>query len=250
MKKYTGNIVKRSKRFIKKVVIVYFYKADVYVTLISFICLLWMILYKTYLITKEPLFENANTVAELSYTVFSSIVAAGLFYIFTVFIPRCSAIYKMKTQLSFYIKGISEISASFVININIDGTKEKYSIDGFIEKISNKDKTVIRDFIAFLKKKDVYDSFIDTESAQMQLVDCILTSYADLLPQETYIQLVELKHINSYVVKRKTSDPNKMDELYLRCYGMFVKMIIISENMKKLYNLKEWNNTMTMSIKF
>lgn len=225
----------------------YFKTEDYIVFGISFFCIIWIFLYKLFLIDKDPIFYNADRYADITYTVFSSIVAAGLFYFVTVFIPKYFLIKNMKKQLVNYIEGVEKISNALITHINIDGTTKMYSLEVFTERIINRDKSVKKDFVDFFVQFETIDTseikkaFLDAVIGQMQLIDSITTNYSNLLPLDIVRDIVDLKNLNFYLIKVEPAKSLGEKSLYDYYYSMFSKILIICYDLKKLYNLKNEN---------
>ena len=61
---------------------------DVILFTISLICLIWILLYKLVWIEIDTIFPKADIYAEITYTIFASIIASAIFYLINVYLPQ------------------------------------------------------------------------------------------------------------------------------------------------------------------
>ena len=229
MKKYNSNKI----QYLKKMVKLYLHNVDRIVFLISILCLLWMFLYKLYLVNKEPFIENANTVAEIIYTVFSSIVAAGLFYLFTIFIPRCYQVNGMKKHLPSPLSKIDLVSISIISQVINSHTNEKYTQTTFHNYLITENPLLKEDFIAYYSIQDNKKELEKSVIFQHVLLENILVNYSNLLPQE-YIQL--LTDLCDMTFKLSKIVPDSENEDSTSSYfDLFVLIFYHSKTIRILY---------------
>jgi|GEM_PF-2543753 hypothetical protein len=232
MKKYISNKI----QYLKKMVKLYLHNIDRIVFLISILCLFWMFLYKLYLIDKEPFFDNANTFAEIIYTAFSSIVATGLFYFFTIFIPRCYQVNGMKKHLPARLSKIDLISISIISQVNNSHTNEKYTQTTFHNYLITENPLLDEDFIAYYSIQDNKKELEKSVIFQHILLENILVNYSNLLPQD-YIQL--LTDLCDMTFKLAKIVPNSEDGDSISSYfELFVQISYHSKIIKNYINNK------------
>ena len=233
MKKYISNKI----YFLNKMAKLYLHNVDRIVFLISILCLLWMFLYKLYLVNKEPFIENANTVAEIIYTVFSSIVAAGLFYLFTIFIPRCYQVNGMKKHLPSPLSKIDLVSISIISQVINSHTNEKYTQTTFHNYLITENPLLDEDFIAYYSIQDNKKELEKSVIFQHILLENILVNYSNLLPQE-YIQLLTDLCDITFKLSKIVPDSENEDSIF-GYFDLFVKIFYHSEIIKNYINNKK-----------
>jgi len=148
----------------------YFKATDVIVFLIGFLCLVWIGYYQLYWKEINPLFDNAYKWAEITYTVFTSVVAAGLFYLFTIFTPRFYQIKRFKNNLIKYLKRIDDISKFTIEAIKISNEVNKnYSVFNFKTLLKNNSENVKFDFNACYDRENMSNAFEETILYQKEI---------------------------------------------------------------------------------
>jgi len=228
---------------------IYLIKMDKVVLFVSFLCFFWIILYKLLLSNIKPIFDNgyniSANIADIIYAVFSSIIAAGIFYYFTVFMPKCSMIKSMRIQLFIDIKQIDSISKTLIEVIDKGNTKIKYTIDDF--PIITKDPNFA------LAKIDFENWFVTngdlvleeiTFSYLKSYVEPIFLNYSNILPQEIITILNDFKfrsfNIANVLIKMKNEVQQKDKRAASENYFMqLVQARFISNVLRMYYNLKE-----------
>ena len=92
------------------------------------LCLIWIYFYKfNWTNSSELLFENADKWAEIVYTVITSIVASGFFYIVTIFLPKIKQIRDMKNGLIYYLDMIDSVNDIIFSKIKVGNTNVFYN---------------------------------------------------------------------------------------------------------------------------
>jgi len=225
---------------------IYLIQMDIVVLFVTTICFLWIILYKLFLINIEPFFDNgyniAANIADIIYVVFSSIIAAGIFYYFTVFMPKCSKIKSMRIQLIIDLKQIDSITETQIEVIDKGNTRIKYTIEDFPITIRDHNFDEIqRDFVSyFMKNGDLAIEEI-TFSYLKSYVEPIFLNYSNILPQEIITILNDFKfrsfNIANDLIKRKNEVQEKEKiAAYENYFMQLFQARFISNMLKKYYN--------------
>jgi len=227
---------------------IYLIQMDIVVLFVTTLCFLWIILYKLFLINIEPFFDNgyniAANIADIIYVVFSSIIAAGIFYYFTVFMPKYSKIKSMRIQLIIDLKQIDLITKTQIEVIDKGNTRIKYTIEDFplIIKDQNSDE-IRRDFVNYFMKNGNLALEETTFSYLKSYVEPIFLNYSNILPQEIITILNDFKfrsfNIANDLIKRKNEVQEK-DKIavYENYFMQLVQARFISNVLKIYYNLK------------
>jgi len=215
----------------------YFKTTDIIVFGVSIVCFVWIILYKTIWIDAKSWFYNADRWAEISYTVFASVVASGLFYFITIFIPKFSELKRMIINLPFHIKNIDRLSKILVVHINKGETSEKYTFDEFLSCLNNNNnQTAIDDFITYYMSIKDINFFENAITLQLDFINNIILQYSNLLPKKILVELTELVNITFRTLKVFS---NEDKEKLLNQYFLVLKNIIKCNNILKIYlNIK------------
>ena len=202
----------------------------------SLICLVWIILYKLYWISMNPIFYNAHIFGDILYTVFTSIIAAGIFYLVTIFLPKLSKIMKSKKYILSYLKGIDLLTIILIRRINKGETTEKYTIDEFLENIFDDNKNQKDDFIAYYSDSQKKTIFKEGVKHQVQVIDFIMSNYYNIIPEDITTISNQLKFIDFYTLNSLefTENNNKEnDELY---FNTLLNIIKISRDLRIFFS--------------
>jgi len=201
---YKQLLEKKKEPITKKMKIMkkYFNVADITAFISLIVSIVWVSLYKFYWIYDKPIFSGADTVAGITDTVASSVIASAIFYIITIFIPKYVQIKRMKKDLLlFYLGRMDDHFSSNEIfdqipNIN---THKNYTQEEFLADIKENEKYAKKCFIDYYNKNqfgiirfcDVYDAF-------HKCVDDILLKYKDkdLLPLKLVDDLTKYLKFN------------------------------------------------------
>jgi hypothetical protein len=219
----------------------YFKTEDYIVFGISFFCIIWIFLYKLFLIDKDPIFYNADRYADITYTVFSSIVAAGIFYFITIFIPKYYQIKKMMRYIVFDIQDINGMFNETIKDINRGLLSQKYRIDTF--PLSSKFSNFIEartDFINHFNRTQKFKELEITLTTSKRCLEVVYSTYYNLLPFDT-IALLNIYIYMNYKENKEIyeiTNSEKSKEALEHYFSTFVLGLTINRELKKLNNIK------------
>lgn len=238
MNKYSQIIEKI--RTTKRIYTVNVDKFILWITLISFF---WILAYKLIFININPLFVDTHNIsyssAEITFSIFSSIVAASIFYFVTVFIPRCNAINNMRRNILkdlLHINGLIEP----IVSVNKQRTNKKYTFEEFSILIHNKQHEA--EFEIF--KNDFVNHFIHEDKMEglkvsilylKSYIEPIYQNYSNILPWVVIELLNDYKYRN-YDLSILSEDKTTIYENYLY---QIVQARMITDIFKIYYDLKE-----------
>jgi len=218
---------------------IYFKREDKIVFLISIVCIIWISLYKLQWTTISCglLFYNADIWGDITYTIFTSILAAGLFYTFTIFIPRISRIKMMKKNMKYYLKEIDELSISIIENIKIGKTGNYYTLEKYnVEAFSQNNQNVKNDFITYYTNIKNKDTFYDRINYQKLYVSNIILNYSDLLPEKIVILLSDFCNISFNTLKEYSNIQSQI--AYEQFFITFNLLNSVSNGFKDYFQYK------------
>jgi len=238
MNKYSQIIEKI--RTTKRIYTVNVDKFILWITLISFF---WILAYKLIFININPLFVDTHNIsyssAEITFSIFSSIVAASIFYFVTVFIPRCNAINNMRRNI---LKDLLHINSLIepIVSVNKQRTNKKYTFEEFSILIHNKQHEA--EFEIF--KNDFVNHFIHEDKMEglkvsilylKSYIEPIYQNYSNILPWVVIELLNDYKYRN-YDLSILSEDKTTTYENYLY---QIVQARMITDIFKIYYDLKE-----------
>jgi len=138
----------------------YFKPEDNIVLIASLICFIWIVLYKLiWTHSEEMIFPNAKQWGDISYTILTSVFAAGLFYIFSIFIPRVFVVKRMKEDIAFFSKITEDTLTKIANDIALKKIEPKFSVNNFTQDNEQAEKVFV-DYLNFLNKNAVNVSSI------------------------------------------------------------------------------------------
>lgn len=227
----------------------YFKTEDYIVFGISTFCLIWIFIYKLLLIDKEPIFFNAYRYADITYTVFSSIVAAGIFYFITIFIPRYYQIKKMMRYIVFDIQDIDGMFNETIKDINRRLLYQKYSIDAF--PLSSKNPNFIEartDFVNHFISTQKFKELEITLTTSKRCLEIVYSTYYNLLPFDTIALLNNYRYMNYKENKEiyEITNSEKSNDALEHYFSTFVLGLTINRELKRQNNIKLWNYIINM----
>lgn len=200
----------------------YFNLVDYIVFGVSVICLLWIAFYKLSWLNLEPLFVNADKWADIIYTVFTSILAAGFFYIATIFLPKISQIKNMRNRIFNHMNDYDRISNLILSRIENSNTNKCYKLDEYLDTLkkndfeSNEFKKLNKDFNTAFVIGDNAPVIFKLISVQKNYLNNILFTYKSILPNDVFEQVSHLCNIMF-----QTIDPIVSDKQELKTNGYF-----------------------------
>jgi len=159
----------------------YFNSVDYIVFGVTFISLVWISFYKLYWLESEILFINADKVADITYIVFTSILAAGFFYIVTIFLPKIKQIVDMKKGLIFYLDMIDVINNIIFTKIRVGNTKIFYTVDSIMTKYLSDKKTAENDFNKIWNNEELHLLLKNIMNTQNDHIIGIMSNYSSIL---------------------------------------------------------------------
>lgn len=215
----------------------YFKKVDVLVFAVSLICLIWIVLYKFLFMSdifKEPLFTNADILADITYTTFTSIVAAGIFYLFTIFIPKIAEIKGMFIYLNRHFQRIdqsSEIGISLMDNV-VSG--KKYTLGEYIKDDEERKRTAFKNTFS---DPTLMDYFIKNMTYQKNRMNGLLINYSKHLPKSEVIFLTDfcIADFSGLDTPHIIGDESYFDKYFY----MFQYLLSLNEGIRVFYNFNK-----------
>ena len=180
----------------------YFNSVDLIVMFFSLMCLLWIVLYKLFWIDAEPLFINADRYADITYTVFASLLAAGFFYIVTIFLPKLKQIKEMKKGLIFYLDMIDDLNNSIFSKIKVGNTNTFFTASTLRLKYIKNQKKAEDDFNTIWNNKVLFPLLNYIMNKQNDYIIGIMSNYSNILTRELQKEIRD--HINIYSNKLKS----------------------------------------------
>jgi hypothetical protein len=219
----------------------YFNYSDVIVLSISFIGLIWTICYKFLWIYEDGLFCNADKVADVTYTIFTSVFASGIFYLFTIFLPQIFQVKKAKKDLIENIQTIRLEVYLIMVKLNY----RKCSIEDIFERFYEDSTKNINDLIEFefyfIKAyygKEGKQDYIYRMKSILSLLNIIMINHTPLLSQNIVLQ------INSFIQRsnqRLEYLSIENNDFALTDYMEFLQLLNIGINLDKYMNIKNKN---------
>lgn len=236
----TNNIKRYIRNFIE-----YLKNEAHIVLLISIFCIFWIFLYKLWFTSEyftELLFPFADKVGDIVYTVFSSIVAAGVFYYVTVYLPKRNAIEKMRKYIISDLRHFESMNEALIMNINIGDTIKKYTLVEFPKWETdinfNNAKT---DFINYFMRVGNLEDMQITFNYMMKCIEPVYFNYSNIFPQEINIILntYRLKGLNlPYELYKGKKGVEVKVEVYEDFFAQLIEGLMLSEALKVHYKLK------------
>ncbi len=223
MKKYFMKVIDLLKE--------YFNSANRIVFWLTGLSIAWIIGYKFLLIDINPLFSNADKIADIIYTICTSVVASGLFYLFTIYIPNCAKINRMKSKIKLYIKEIDSNSI-YIINSLIADPDKHYTIENLEEeKYIN---MVHHHFMNYSLKVNDIDFFIGMFKLQKAPLESIQINYSNRLRDDIILSIIEFNI--SYRDLIQSIENGKMDKQHYNYsfYLFFEEICNISKKLKDI----------------
>lgn len=215
----------------------YFNFADGIILLFLLIGIAWIIYYKFFWTNTVPLLNNADITADIFYTVSTSIVASGIFYLFTIYIPKCFAIKKMKLHLTHTLDNLDSFINLMVSDIYNSKNKMNYNMEDFIYSMKTDKDGVQQDFFTYLSKEKCYLEKIK-ESIKFHIIifNIIIDTHLNLLPKEIYTEIIELCRSSNQANKiLNCYKPESKDESFIMVIDNILK---IRNKIKSYYNIK------------
>ena len=220
----------------------YFNCADIIIIVFSCISIAWIIVYKFFWTNTVPVLNNFDKTADIIYTISTSIVASGIFYLFTIFIPKCDQIIKMQKQMRIYIKSLECASNTIIQFIYKGESRDKYSPDVFIQNVLNNNEEAERDFIKYYATPQYHSILIDSLKLHFEIYESILANYSNILPNNIKIRIVNLTKNGKAAFNNNPTIPLEINYhlLYTFQYLTFKEILNITIQLKKEFN---WNET-------
>jgi len=220
----------------KKIMKKYFNLIDIIVITFSVICLIWICSFKIFWTEMNPLFVNAYKWADLVYSIFTSILAAGVFYITTIFIPKIKEINVMTSNVESFSKDIEKLSNHIVSNITNGDSYSKYSLEEFKTEMELNVESVMRDFIRFCEIAEKTNIVKDTINYQKNYIALISINYSNLLSIEIRNSLNEI--INLSFNTLSYFHDNKKEIQYVQYFQLFHRILAIDRALRVFLNIE------------
>lgn len=210
----------------------YFNSANKIVFWLTGLSIAWIIGYKFFWIDINPLFSNADKIADIIYTICTSVVASGLFYLFTIFIPKYFKIKKMRLELKKTTDSIDELSKKIIKNITKGNSDEKYCLSDYIYTIKNNEKEAKAHFIFCFHKSNNNNLITRVLSYQINEFEYIYYIYNQLLSDRTKRDLVSIFKQQQKNLQISSDIPDDDYCLYELYYNIFKEIILLNDNIK------------------
>lgn len=210
--------------------------ADVIVFRITVISILWIISYKFFWIDMNPLFINADKTADIIYTISTSIVASGIFYLFTIFIPKYFLIRRMKQQLTETIGVVNSYIGLLVGEIHNSATINNYTINEIEIIIHNNDLSRLEnDFVTYCNDNTNLNKLLVSNKFLLGILSCISASYYRFLPDKTYNDINELVSLHTQSIEViKIFKPEEEMSTY---FSIFKNIILVINDIRSQFDI-------------
>jgi hypothetical protein len=206
----------------------YFNGADITAFISLIVSIVWVSLYKSCWIYDKPIFPGACTVAGITDTVTSSIIASVIFYVITIFIPRYRQIKESRKEVVICTHTIDKMIREIFDLINKDCIKSYSETD--LEDAS-KEKELKRSFInSYQKNEKRFSTIMIVEEKAM---NSIFFRYKNELSSKNISQFILLKEFSGQELF-KEYPIEKSDKLNGLIYDNFFRMYDINKNLKGL----------------
>ena len=216
--------------------------ADSIVLGLTLLSLIWICYFKFFWIEMNPLFVNANKMADINYTICTSIVASGIFYLFTIFIPKLRVILNMKKEINSLLCDIYDFNKLIIERIVNTNTKQKYDYNDFIELLKNNESTAKNEFIKYYGYQQNITDLISLSSFQYSIISYILAKYSNVLTREVFDYLTDIINVRYSYLKLISKKENQLitAEAYYKIILSLISIIVI---IKEIYNIELQNET-------
>jgi len=215
-----------------------FFKVEDYIVFnVSLFCLFWICLYKLSWSSTEQLFNNADKVADITYTVFSSFIAAGIFYLFTIYIPNKFKIKRMNEYLTYSLSKINKGFVEYISDINKGETNEKYTVESFKESLLKDLNSTKKDFISYNMNPVNSSNFKEVITIQNNYLNGLLLMYSDLLPRDLALCLNDFcsVKIKSVKIDSKVDNTFTSTQNFYALNFMFHLLYMLENYLNKKY---------------
>ncbi len=169
----------------------------------------------------------------ISISILTSIIASGIFYVITIFIPKCMKLAEMKSILNPIIDNIKTKTFELFKNIFIFDTiiETKYSQIRFIEQLnydiiqSSKDK-----FVDYYNDPDNQDTFRKCINSLLNDLRKIQFNSSDYVSTRLLFDIENFKSLyNIYITNESKIEKEILDNfLYARYYHIYIHLYNIT----------------------
>lgn len=176
--------------------------ADITVFAITTIGIFIIIGYKFFWTNTVPLLNSADITADIFYTISTSIVASGAFYLFTIFIPNHFKIKKMILHLTNILSHLDCLIDLLLKDVYNSNSNKNYNMEDFINSMKTDRDRVEQDFVKYFNiSKDSHYKTQEFINLYISIFNVIIDSHSKLLPKEIYIEIIELCRSSNQVNK-------------------------------------------------
>lgn len=186
-------------------------------------------------------------VDKVSFSILTSLIASGIFYIITIFIPKCTNLWNMKKNIISYMLSIFEKTDITIRFINKGN--EKYTLEEFYDKKLFNDPKFREDFLSYYGREGYDKQLEKIFTNQLDAFNCILFNYSTLLPNYINKAIINVISVSSNEIKNFDGELYNLELHYNQYFETFTQIFLINTKLNELYNF-EWNNTMTMQIRY
>jgi hypothetical protein len=212
----------------------YFFTIDKIVFSISLACLIWIICFKFWWTSdsfNELLFQDADIFADITYTVFTSVIAAGIFYFFTIYLQRIIKTIRARPDIRSCVSHMNTLSSSIITQIPRTALNQKYTVEDFMYEIKTNKEIVQDDFIRFYDLIHPSTAIFETLSYQMTYINVILVNFSDLLPDKFLLPIKEFSTQNFQTLKlfQNLNSPAYITQLFYMFHLMLSLSTVLEE---------------------
>jgi|WetSurMetagenome_2_1015567.scaffolds.fasta_scaffold231828_1 hypothetical protein len=205
----------------------YFNAADKTAFVLLGVSIIWILLYKFCWINDEPLFSGAGTVAGITDTVASSIIASAIFYIITIFIPRYVQIKESRKEVAVCTQTIDKRIREILDLINKD-CNESYS-EKDLDDTSKENELKKSFIICYQKNKKRFSTIMIVERMAM---NSIFLKYKNEISSKNISLFILLKEFNGQELSKDS--PFESSILNELIYDNFSQMYAINKKLKTI----------------
>lgn len=215
----------------------YFNFADIIILLFIIFGIACITVYKFYWTNTVPVLSNADKCADIIYTISTSVVASGMFYLLTIFIPKYFKINNMLKDIKNTTSSIDFLSKQLVDSIPKGTSDERYSLNDFILTVNNNNTKAESHFLLCYFNSNSNKLITRILMYQINDFECIYYNYNQLLLDNTKKKLVNIFKSQQNSLNMSSDIPDNNLCLYQLYYNMFKEIIILNEEIKRDYIL-------------
>lgn len=200
---------------------------------IGLIDLFVLVLFIVGFIAIDKLTDYNNKYIQILYALSISVVASGIFYLFSIYLPKLVLINRMRKTIKETLPKLETLITAIITQVTINKTTEKYNLNDFIKLVNKNNQNAKKDFFHYYNSSSEHiNEFFKAISFQKLVLNIFITRYSELISSKMMDQICIVYDSISLSLEMNNYSNKQINDLHLM---LFIKTQEITNGLTTIY---------------